>query len=202
MFHARLTRLISVLTIGALLAGCGSGSGTYTPAGQAPAQPGAPAQSGAQTSGSSGQASGSKVHLVYFNARGAEAVEKKLVDRYMKDHPNIEIEYLSTTSLSGPSDTDAIANLIFNIQAKRVIDVAKIEVSRTPLDLMAAKAEQEMSAIDDQVKTRLQGLFNADYVSVNNGIWALPYEYDPFAYIYNASLYKDVGLDPDNPPKS
>jgi multiple sugar transport system substrate-binding protein len=201
MYSSRLFRLISLLSLAALLAGCGSGASSYTPAGQTSGQAPAGQTSGQAPAGATG-AGGAKVHLVYFNARGAEPVEKKLVERYMKDHPNVEIEYLSTTSLSGPSDTDAIANLIFNIQAKRVIDVAKIEVSRTPLDLMAAKAEQEMSAIDDQVKTRLQGLFNADYVSVNNGVWALPYEYDPFAYIYNASLYKDVGLDPDNPPKS
>ena len=30
----------------------------------------------------------------------------------------------------------------------------------------------------------------------------MPYEYDPFGYVYNADLYKDAGLNPDNPPKS
>jgi multiple sugar transport system substrate-binding protein len=105
--------------------------------------------------------------------------------------------------LSGPSDTDAIANLIFNIQAKKVVDVAKIEVSRTPLDLMAANAEQELTAIGgDAVKTQLKGLLNANYVDINNGVWAIPYEYDPFGYVYNADLFKDAGLNPDNPPKS
>jgi multiple sugar transport system substrate-binding protein len=200
MFPARLTRITSLLAIGALLAGCGTGSGSYAPAGQQAA----PAQGGQSTAAPNVQAAqaGAKAHLVYFNARGSEAVERKLVERYMRDHPNIEIEYLSTTSLSGPSDTDAIANLIFNIQAKRVIDVAKIEVSRTPLDLMAAKAEQELSALNDTVKTRSQALFNSDYVTINNGIWALPYEYDPFAYVYNGSFYKDAGLDPDQPPKT
>ncbi|MCA1645449.1 MAG: extracellular solute-binding protein [Chloroflexi bacterium] len=179
-----------------LLAGCGSGASSYTPAGGAPAQTttGAPAPAGA------GDA---KVHLVYFNARGAEAAERKLVERYMKDRPDIEIEYLSTTSMAGPSDTDAIANLIFNIQAKRVVDVAKIEVSRTPLDLMAADATKELTAIGgDAVKTRADSLLNSGYVIVNNGVWALPYEYDPFGYIYNASLFKEVGLDPDKPPQT
>jgi multiple sugar transport system substrate-binding protein len=195
MFSKAL-RLIPVLTLAALLVGCGSGSGSYTPAGQSTGQ--APAATTA-----AGGTSAGKVHLVYFNARGAEAVERKLVERYMKDHPNVEIEYLSTTSLSGPSDTDAIANLIFNIQAKKVIDVAKIEVSRTPLDLMAAKASQELTAVGgDEIKTRAQELLNSGYVIVNNGVWALPYEYDPFGYVYNASLFKDVGLDPDKPPQT
>src|SRR5436853_195872 len=54
----------------------------------------------------------------------------------------------------------------------------------------------------DQVKTRTQSLLNADYVTVNNGVWALPYEYDPFGYVYNASLFKDAGLDPDKPPQT
>src|SRR5205814_2536009 len=104
-------------------------------------------------------------HLVYFNARGGEVAERKLVERYMKDHPDVEIEYLSTTSMAGPSDTDAIANLIFNIQAKKVVDVAKIEVSRTPLDLMAADATKELTAIGgDAVKTRADSLLNSGYV--------------------------------------
>ena len=111
------------------------------PAAQSSTQGGAPA---AGQAGAGAAASGEKVHIVYFNARGAEVAERDLVERYMQDHPNVDIEYLSTTSLGGPSDTDAIANLIFNIQAKKVIDVAKIEVSRTPLDLMASNSIQDL----------------------------------------------------------
>jgi multiple sugar transport system substrate-binding protein len=192
MLSTRVIRLVALFTVVVLLAGCGSGASTYTP-------PGQPAQTGGGTTA----AGGAKVHLVYFNARGAEAGERKLVERYMRDHPGVEIEYLSTTSLSGPSDTDAIANLIFNIQSKRVVDVAKIEVSRTPLDLMAANASMELTAIGgDAVKTRVDSLLNNSYVNVNNGIWALPYEYDPFGYVYNASLFKEAGLDADKPPQT
>ena len=195
MLSHSVLRLLAMFTTVVLLAGCGSGASSYTPAGQAAQTPGA-----ATTNAG---ASGAKVHLVYFNARGAEAGERKLVEQYMKEHPDIEIEYLSTTSLSGPSDTDAIANLIFNIQSKRVVDVAKIEVSRTPLDLMAANASLELSAIGgDALKQRADNLLNSSYVTVNNGIWALPYEYDPFGYVYNGSLFKDLGLDPDKPPQT
>jgi ABC-type glycerol-3-phosphate transport system substrate-binding protein len=201
MYRPRLMRLAAVSAACILLAACGSGASSYTPAGNQPAQSGAqPTQAGG---GQAAAASGQKVHLVYFNARGAEAVERALVNRYVQDHPNVEIEYLSATSLAGPSDTDAIANLVFNIQAKKVVDVAKVEVSRTPLDLMAANASQELSAIGgDAVKTQLKGLLNSNYVDINNGVWALPYEYDPFGYVYNADLFKDAGLNPDNPPKS
>jgi ABC-type glycerol-3-phosphate transport system substrate-binding protein len=45
------------------------------------------------------QDSGEKVKLVYFNARGGEAVERALIDKYMEENPNIEIEYLSTTAI-------------------------------------------------------------------------------------------------------
>jgi multiple sugar transport system substrate-binding protein len=197
-FRPRLTSLAVVTTAAVLLSACGSGGSSYTPAGQQAGSSG-----GASATAPANASAGQKVHLVYFNARGAEAVEKALVTRYQQDHPNIEIEYLSATSLAGPSDTDAIANLIFNIQAKKVVDVAKIEVSRTPLDLMAANASQELTAIGgDAVKTQLKGLLNANYVDINNGVWAVPYEYDPFGYVYNADMFKDAGLNPDNPPKS
>jgi len=198
MVRPRLLRLAALSVATVLLAACGSGASSYAPAGQQ-AQPDGQQSAAAPANAPAGQ----KVHLVYFNARGAEAVERALVNRYQQDHPNIEIEYLSATSLSGPSDTDAIANLVFNIQAKKVVDVAKIEVSRTPLDLMAANASQELSAIGgDAVKTQLKGLLNSNYVDINNGVWAIPYEYDPFGYVYNADLFKDAGLNPDNPPKS
>src|SRR5437588_3087946 len=199
MFRPRLTRFAAISIAAILLSACGSGSSSYTPAGQQSTS----SQGGSSAAAPASAQSGQKVHLVYFNARGAEAVERSLVSRYTQDHPNIEIEYLSATSLSGPSDTDAIANLVFNIQAKKVVDVAKIEISRTPLDLMAAGAEQELTAIGgDAVKTQLKRLLNSNYVDINNGVWAVPYEYDPFGYVYNADLYKDAGLNPDTPPKS
>ncbi|MBV8720307.1 MAG: extracellular solute-binding protein [Chloroflexi bacterium] len=206
MLSGRLSRFatfVTFVTVAALLAGCGTGGSNYTPAGGAAAPTQPPGAAAAQPTTSAAAAGGQKIHLVYFNARGAEASERALVNRYMQDHPNIEIEYLSTTSLNGPSDTDAIANLIFNIQAKKTIDIAKIEVSRTPLDLMAANAIQELNAVGgDAVKNQLKGLLNSNYVDINNGTWAIPYEFDPFGYVYNADMYKDAGLNPDNPPKS
>jgi len=196
----------------AVLVGCGTGGSSYAPAGaQSSTQGQAPAGGQAAGAGSSSATtttaapaqSGDKVHLVYFNARGAEAAERALVNRYMHDHPNIDIEYLSTTSLNGPSDTDAIANLIFNIQAKKVIDVAKVEISRTPLDLMDSGSIQELTPLGgDALQTQLKGLLNNTYVDINNGIWAMPYEFDPFGYVYNADVFKDAGLNPDAPPRS
>jgi ABC-type glycerol-3-phosphate transport system substrate-binding protein len=153
--------------------------------------------------GAASQDSGEKITLVYFNAREGEASEMALIERYMDEHPNIEIEYLASTSLSGPSDTDAISNLIFNIQAETTIDVAKVEVQRTPLDLMVAGANVELSAINPEaVQTRIDELLNANTVQIKGGIWGLPYEYDPFGYIYNADMYREAGLDPDRPPQT
>ncbi|MBV9582839.1 MAG: extracellular solute-binding protein [Chloroflexi bacterium] len=206
MSSGRLLRMGTILAAGVLLAGCGTGASNYAPAGaQSSTQGQTPATGQAAAAGTAvpNAASGDKVHLVYFNARSAEAAERALVNRYMQDHPNIDIEYLSTTSLNGPSDTDAIANLIFNIQAKKVIDVAKVEVSRTPLDLMDSGSIQELTPIGgDALQTQLKGLLNNNYVNINNAVWAMPYEYDPFGYVYNADMFKDAGLNPDTPPTS
>src|SRR2546430_6518024 len=142
-----------------------------------------------------------KVRLVYFNARMAEPVEQALVKRYMAQHPNVTIQYLSTTAMPGPSDTDAIANLIFNIQAKAVVDVAKVEISRTPLDLAAARADMPLTRVaSDPVQSRVKELLNTNYASFDKGVWALPYEYDPFGYVYNATLFKQAGI--ENAPKT
>jgi ABC-type glycerol-3-phosphate transport system substrate-binding protein len=155
---------------------------------------------GGTASNQAGQST-QKVKIVYFNARAADPVEQALVKRYMQDHPNVTIDYLATTAMPGPSDTDAIANLIFNIQAKVVVDVAKVEISRTPLDLMAARSIQDLAAIGgDAVNQQLKGLLNTNYVSFDKGVWALPYEYDPFGYVYNATLFKEAGI--SSPPKT
>lgn len=146
---------------------------------------------------------GEPIKLVYFNARGGEAAERALAERYMEENPKIEIEYLSTTAIGGPSDTDTIANLIFNIEAETTIDVAKVEVQRTPLELMATGSALELTEIGaDAVQTRSDELLNTNTTSIKGGIWGLPYEYDPFGYIYNADMYREAGLDPDSPPKT
>jgi len=59
-----------------------------------------------------------KIILTYFNARGAEAADRALLDRYMELNPNVDVEYLSTVALGGASDTDAIANLTFRYRPR------------------------------------------------------------------------------------
>ncbi|MFZ0214372.1 MAG: extracellular solute-binding protein [Candidatus Dormiibacterota bacterium] len=169
------TRLLLVVAIGALIvSACGGGPAT-----------------GGSTAGSSGP----PIKLVYFNARSADPVEQALVKKYETLHPNITIQYLSSTSLSGPSDTDAIANLIFNLKAHTTIDVAKVEVSRTPFDLMAAKDSENLSTIDGPaVRSRLSQLQGANMVDFANGVWALPYESDPFGYVYNGTMFQQAGI--------
>jgi multiple sugar transport system substrate-binding protein len=195
-----------------LLAACGGGSSTISPAdragggaagGASQAQAPNTGQAAQPTSAGNQAAAGGQIKLTYFNARGAEAVERALVSRYMQEHPNIEIDYLASTAMPGPSDTDAIANLVFNIQSGNVVDVAKVETTRTPMDLMAAKAVQDLSKINnDAVQARLQDLLNTEYVQIKGGVYALVYEYDPFAYIYNGTMWKEAGLNPDQPPKT
>lgn len=171
----------------------------------ASALPTAMADASTGTSGSKVQRAqdGEPITLVYFNARGGEAVERALAERYMELNPNITIEYLSTTAIGGPSDTDTIANLIFNIQADTTVDVAKVEVQRTPLELMATGSALELTEIDaEAVRARSDELLNTNTTTIKDGTWGLPYEYDPFGYIYNADMYREAGLDPENPPKT
>jgi multiple sugar transport system substrate-binding protein len=157
---------------------------------------------GAASTGQAPDAAG-HVKLVYFNARGSEASERKLIERYQADHPGIEIEYQASTSMSAPSDTDAISNLIFNVQAGVEVDVAKVEVTRTPLALLPTHAAIELASIGGQsVSDRLDQLLNNNLAQVKGGIWSLPYEYDPFGYVYNADMFKAAGLNPDQPPKT
>jgi len=105
--------------------------------------------------------------------------------------------------MQAPSDTDAIANLIFNVQAGIEVDVSKVEVTRTPLALMPVHAALELTSIGGQpVADRLAQLLNNNLAQLKGGIWALPYEYDPFGYVYNADMFRAAGLDPNQPPRT
>ncbi|MDQ6675083.1 MAG: extracellular solute-binding protein [Chloroflexota bacterium] len=157
----------------------------------------------AQSGNGQTSTAGQTVKLVYFNARGGEASERKLVEWYQRDHPGIEIEYQASTAMQAPSDTDAISNLIFNVQAGIEVDVSKVEVTRTPLALLPAHAAIELTSIGGQaVVDRLSHLLNNNLAQVKGGIWSLPYEYDPFGYVYNADMFRASGLNPDQPPKT
>src|SRR5579859_6688256 len=115
----------------------------------------------AQNGPAQAPAAGQPVKLVYFNARGAEPSERKLIDYYQRLHPEIHIEYQASTAMSAPSDTDAISNLIFNVQAGIEVDVSKVEVTRTPLALLPTHAAIELTSICGQAVTdRLAQLLN------------------------------------------
>jgi len=68
---------------------------------------------------------------------------------------------------------------------------------------MSANENTELTSIDEAaVRSRLDQLQNSNLVQIKGGVWGLPYEYDPFGYIYNADLFRSLGLDPDDPPQT
>lgn len=161
---------------------------------------------GGSSSGSGGGGGGSssqqKVKLVYFNARQADPAEQALVKKYMQEHPNVTISYQSSTQSGiGGSDTNAIASLTFNVQAHNEIDLAKVEVTRTPLELARSNAAVNLNKIDaSAVKSQLSQLLATNMVSFANGVWALPYENDPFGLVYNGAMFQQAGI--KSPPKT
>lgn len=157
---------------------------------------------GSSSAGGGGSSSQQKVKLVYFNARQAEPAEQALVKRYMQEHPNVTISYQSSTQSGiGGSDTNAIASLTFNVQAHNEIDLAKVEITRTPLELMRSNAAMNLDKIDASgTKSQLGQLLGTNMVSFANGDWALPYENDPFGLVYNDQMFQQAGV--KSPPKT
>ena len=51
-------------------------------------------------------------------------------------------------------------------------------------------------------RRQLKGLLNNNYVNINNGVWAIRTNTTRSATSTTPTLFKDAGLDPDNPPKS
>jgi multiple sugar transport system substrate-binding protein len=119
--------------------------------------------------------------------------------RFMEKYPNIKLEpeYI-------PGGKNHINKLIAAVTAGTQPDV-------TALDAIATKQLVQMEALvplDDWIKNDPEinlSNFAPGHVktgSINNKQYALPFGGDASLVAYNKSLFRERGLDPDNPPKT
>jgi len=82
------------------------------------------------------------VKFSFWNVRAFGPMEEKLISLYQKKNPNVTIEYVEAAKqgITAPGgSSEEVAALVVRATAGGVIDIAKVEASRTPFGLWAKK---------------------------------------------------------------
>lgn len=123
----------------------------------------------------------------------------KVIEEFNRTHPHIRVEPLFT-----PNDSDSNQKFFTAVAADKAPDVVFVDGPQT-----AAWAEQgAIQPLDSWIAQA--GIKKSDYFppcwdqNVYKGhVWALTYCADPnFAFAWNKKVFREVGLDPECPPKT
>jgi multiple sugar transport system substrate-binding protein len=128
-------------------------------------------------------------------------MEQKLISLYQEKNPNVTIDYVVATDqgVTG-ADAEQANGLIIRATAGGVLDIAKVEASRLPFFLSARKAILPLKKYGgDKVAANL---LNTPLMSFAGDVWSLTYEASVRGLMYNGSMFKQAGLDPDKPPQT
>ncbi|HEY4202607.1 MAG TPA: ABC transporter substrate-binding protein [Devosiaceae bacterium] len=131
--------------------------------------------------------------------RLTEASGKPMFDAFEKAHPDIklDVQYI-------PGGKDEINKLVAAVAAGNAPDVAALDVVATE---QFARLEA-LRPLDDIIAKNPKlslDLFPAGAVKTgqfDGKQYALPFGGDASAVVYNKKLFREVGLDPENPPKT
>jgi multiple sugar transport system substrate-binding protein len=144
-----------------------------------------------------GNTTDEKVELTFWNGfTGPDrpAIEE-LVKRFNKANPNIQVTMDIT-----PWDT-LLAKLPTSWTTGKGPDIAGFNTSLIP---KYAKANLILP-VDELYKGDLKGVFGEGVVNglkYNNKVYGVPANFATLMMYYNKDLFKDAGLDPENPPKT
>jgi multiple sugar transport system substrate-binding protein len=122
-----------------------------------------------------------------------------VIAEFDRTHPGIRVEPLYT-----PNDLGSNQKFFTAVAAQRPPDVIFVDGPQT-----AAWAEQgAIQPLDPWI--RKAGIKESDYFvpswkqnAYKGHVWALPYCADPnFAFAWNKKVFREVGLDPERPPRT
>jgi ABC-type glycerol-3-phosphate transport system substrate-binding protein len=141
------------------------------------------------------------VRFSFWNVRSFDLMEQKLIDVYRERNPNVTIEYVAAADRGvAGADAEQANGLIVRAAGGGALDIAKVEASRLPFFLWAHKAILSLKKFGgDKVAATL---LNSPLMNFAGDTWSLSYEASVRGLMYNGSLFKNAGLDPDKPPQT
>ena len=160
---------------------------------------------GAGKSGDNGGAGKSKVPVKFscWNVRAFGPMEEKLISIYQEKHPHVTVEYVEAAKqgITGANGSaEEVAALVVRATAGGVLDVAKVEASRSPFGLWAKKALVGLNKYGGDKAAA--NLLNTELMQFAGNTWGLTYEASVRGLSYSGAAFKAAGLDPDKPPQT
>lgn len=144
------------------------------------------------------------VTISYYNynlasaGNGAEATKKMIAD-FEAANPNIKVEGV------GASAADITSRIQADVAAGRIPDVVQMVFSdlNFTVDNLGAVALEDIVPADE-LKAHFEGITaNGLQLGVVNGkTYGLAYTFSTPVLFYNADLFQQAGLDPEDPPKT
>lgn len=128
---------------------------------------------------------------------GAEATQK-LINEFMKANPDVTVEGVPYSSADG-------SRIQADIAAGQAVDLVQTVFSDLDFSInnFGAQALEDI-APTDEIKAHLEGMHpNGTKLGVLNGkTYGLAYTFSTPVLFYNADLFREAGLDPDQAPKT
>ncbi|MCF7808292.1 MAG: ABC transporter substrate-binding protein [Candidatus Marinimicrobia bacterium] len=127
---------------------------------------------------------------------------EKLIDRFHAEHPGIRIkaQYI-------PTGDALIQKLITSVQSNTAPDISWVHADYLG-DLVEAKAIYKMDRFiqgpQGLSEEELRDIYPAllTYASWQDTLYSMPMEATNMALLYNKQLFREAGLDPEQPPKT
>lgn len=150
---------------------------------------------GACSTGGSGTGSGSASATITMWARSENAVTPKLVAAYNASHKaQIRLTVI-------PND-NYITKVATAAGSKSLPDVLVSDVVYSPNYVKQGLFKDETALVNALPFKSSLVKAHLDAASANGKIYAVPFDVDSSIILYNKTLFKKAGLDPDTPPKS
>lgn len=128
---------------------------------------------------------------------GAEATQK-LINEFMEANPDVTVEGVPYSSADG-------SRIQADLAAGQAVDLVQTVFSDLDFSInnFGAQALEDI-APTDEIKAHLEGMHpNGTKLGVLNGkTYGLAYTFSTPVLFYNADLFREAGLDPDQAPKT
>jgi sn-glycerol 3-phosphate transport system substrate-binding protein len=177
-----LLRLIVVLAICLPFAACGGGE-EAAPSGQTP--------------GATSSAGPVSIDLWHSETAANQDTLKSLIDRFnaSQDQVKVRLVYQGTT-------TDLMAKLVSSLgsgQVPAIAAMSEVDTQRlldsgafVPIQDLVDRDGYDLSDLDERA---------VKYFTVQDQLWAMPFAANVPLLYYNKTMFQEVGLDPDSPPR-
>lgn len=131
--------------------------------------------------------------VVWWTPNWGEARAKELADKFMAANPGITIRLEVTVANGLP---ERVLTALQSGTPPDIIEVQHGWVNGYAQADLIVPLDEVIQEKDDYTPAAIS------YVTWQDKLWAIPYRIETHGIIFNRGLWKDAGLDPDNPPKT